>query len=167
MTFDENLTRADVAQLQHRIMAMLQRGTVARVDDAMKMQLLDIDGHHGFKSTKVEHWHPYGISMHPHAGSEVLALALGGNQDHMIIVGTADRRYRLKGLAAGEMAIHDDQNQKVHFERNRLVIKTPKPVLIESDGVVTIKASKVVIQAPVETTSSIVSAGVHQAAGHV
>lgn len=34
----------------------------------------------------------------------------------------ADRRYRLQGLAAGEVALYDDLGQKVHLTRGGIVI---------------------------------------------
>jgi len=124
-------TRTDVDALQSRVRTMLQRGTVKSVDDAMMMQILDLDMKRGHAPTRVEHWHPYGISMHPQTGSEVIVAALGGNQDHMIVLGTADRRYRLK-VAAGEMAIHDDQGQKVHLMRDAVFVETSKKVVAKA-----------------------------------
>lgn len=128
-------SRADVDDIKSRVQTMLQRGTVRSVDDAMMMQLLDLDMKSGHRPTKIEHWHPYGITHHPHPGSEVLTAALGGNQDHLVVIATADRRYRLKGLAAGELAIADDQGQRVHFKRNSVWVETDKKVVAKAPQV--------------------------------
>lgn len=124
--------RADVDDLQSRLRTMVQRGTVRSVNDAMLMQMLDLDLMNGHRPTKVEHWQSYGMSYTPHPGAEVLAFALGGNQDHIVVIPGADRRYRLKGLAGGEFAVHDDQGQKVHFKRDSVWIETSKKVVTKS-----------------------------------
>ena len=58
------------------------------------------------------------------------------------MVGVEDRRYRLRGLAGGEVAIYDDQGQKVHIKRNGIVaeaaniyLKSAGVIRIEGDGV--------------------------------
>lgn len=163
----ENFTRFDERQLQRRVQGMIQRGVITNVDDAMMMQILDLDVHKGYAPTKVEHWHPYGISYHPMKGSEVLALSLGGHQDHMIILPAADRRFRLKNLAPGEFAIHDDQGQKVHFLRDKTIVESPKPVHVKSEQSTTVEAptinlkGNVVIEGNVTHTGNYNQTGVH------
>lgn len=126
-----NFTRIDVRALQRRVQSMIDRGVVTSVDDALMMQTLDVELKSGFKPTKLEHWHPYGMSYHPHAGAEVLAFALGGNPDHVVIMPGADRRYRIKNMQQGEFAVHDDLGQVVHFKRDGLHMKSPMKVTVE------------------------------------
>lgn len=45
----------------------------------------------------------------PHAGAECVTLSVGGNTDHPVVINVDDRRYRMRGLKTGEMAIYDDQ----------------------------------------------------------
>lgn len=118
-----SITRSDVDRLQREIHNMISRGTLTDINDAMKMQILGVRLQDGHRPSKVEHWHPYGLTFHPHNDAEVLAFALNGDRDHMVILPGADRRYRLKNLAQGELAVHDDQGQKVHFKRNGIVIQ--------------------------------------------
>lgn len=125
-------TRADPDDLQARVQSMIQRGTVRSVDDALKMQALDLELMHGHRPTRVEHWHGYGFSYHPHPGSEVLTVALGGNPDHVVVIAAADRRYRISGLQAGEVAFGDDQNQRVHFKRDCVWVETTKRVVTKA-----------------------------------
>lgn len=125
-------TRANLDDLQRRVQGMLVRGTVGSVDDALMMQLLDIKLEHGHRPTRVENWHPYGFSAHPKSDAEVLAASLGGNRDHMVVLGVADRRYRIKSMEGGEIAVHDDQGQKVHFKRASLWIETDKKVVVKT-----------------------------------
>lgn len=124
-------SRVDVRMLQRRIMSMIDRGVVTSVDDALMMQTLDVELKSGFKPTKVEHWHPYGMSYHPHKDAEVLAFSLGGNPDHVIIMPASNREYRIKGMQQGEFAVHDDLGQFVHFKRDGLHMKSPMKVTVE------------------------------------
>lgn len=116
-----------------RVSNMIQRGTIGTVDDARMMQELNVRLKNGYKPKKIEHWHPYGFATHPFKESEVLTLAPGGDMDHLIVIASADRRYRMK-VAEGEMAIHDDQNQFVHIKRDRILVKTSKRVDLGDEG---------------------------------
>jgi phage baseplate assembly protein V len=131
--------RDDDRSLGRRVANMIQRGVVTSVDDGLMMQALDLRMKDGYRPTKVEHWHPYGMSYHPQVDAEVLTMALGGNPDHLIAMPGADRRYRMKNLAPGEFAIHDDQGQKFHFKRGGVELESAKgiklkgPITIEGD----------------------------------
>ena len=48
-----------------------------------------------------------------------------GDRSHGIVFTIADRRYRLKPLKTGEVAIFDDLGQKVHLTRDGLEVYTP------------------------------------------
>lgn len=129
--YDEHFSRFSEQNIKERVDALIQRGTLGGVDDARLMQELNVRLRNGYKPKKIEHWHPYGFSQHPHQGAEVLALAPGGDMDHLIIVASADRRYRMK-VAEGEVALHDDQGQSVHIKRGGIEIKSTKPVTIDA-----------------------------------
>lgn len=163
--YSAQYTRVDEQQLMERVQTMISRGEVRTVNDALKMQLLDVRLEDGYKPSKVEHWHPYGFSHHPKSRAEVLALALGGNRDHMVIIGTADRRYRVREMAAGEVAVHDDQGQVVHFKRDRILVKSSKPVTIEAPTIEL--KGEVRVTGDIIQTGSITSTGVHDASAHV
>lgn len=150
--------RGSVDDLQRRLQAILARGTVKSVEDALLMQYLDIEMQDGHVPTRVEQWHHYGMTFNPHPGSEVLVASLGGNPDHMIVVANADRRYRMKSLAAGELAIHDDQGQYVHFKRGGIHINSGHGITIE--GPITVKGD-------INQQGSLTSTGSHTASSHV
>ncbi len=151
------LSRTDARRLQRQVQNMISRGVITDVNDAMMMQLNSVRLEDGHRPTQVEHWHPYGMTFHPHAEAEVLAFALKGNRDHVVIMPGADRRYRLKNLAEGELAVHDDQGQKVHFLRGG--------ILVESALGITLKGP-VTVLGDITQTGSINSTGVHHASAH-
>lgn len=73
----------------------------------------------------LEHVEPYGFSSEPHPDAEAFALFFDGDRSHGVVLCIADRRYRLKPLKTGEVAIFDDLGQKVHLTRDGLEVYTP------------------------------------------
>lgn len=132
--------RTDPDELQARVQTMLARGTVTSVDDALMMQHVNLEMEDGFKPTQVEHIHPYGVSTHPIPGdkTDAIVAALGGNRDHMVMLGVSDRQYRMK-VAQGEVAIHDDQGQVVHLTRDGIKIESSKPITTKSSAGITLE----------------------------
>lgn len=64
---------------------------------------------------------PYGFTARPLAGAEALLLKVGADGAGSIVLVVFDRRYRL-AMEKGEVAIYDDQGQKVHIKRDRIVV---------------------------------------------
>ena len=81
----------------------------------------------------------YGFTSVPQVGAESVFVALGGSRSNTVVVAVEDRRYRLKGLSGGEVALYDDQDQVVHIKRNGLHLKGQN-ILLETDGVCRIDA---------------------------
>lgn len=92
---------------------MIARAVVRLVDDGHLLQELQVEPAAGEVLDGVEHWHAYGFSSYPLPGAEALLLSVGGTRGRAVVVAVADRRYRLQGLAAGEVAIHDDRGQSI------------------------------------------------------
>ncbi|MDH0337590.1 phage baseplate assembly protein V [Metapseudomonas otitidis] len=107
--------------LRRRLALMVTRGVVALVNDAAKMQALQITIMDGETLDDVEHWQPYGFTANPLGGAEALVLSVGGHRAHSVVVSCGDRRYRLTGMAGGEVAIYTDEQDKVHLKRGRVI----------------------------------------------
>lgn len=128
--------------MSRRIGNLLSRGVVAAVDAARKMQSLQLRLLAGEPKDNVEHFEPYGWTSHPKANAEVIAVFFDGDRSHGVVLCVADRRYRLTGLAEGEVAIHDDLGQKVHLTRAGIVINgAGLPLVVQNAPTVTIKAA--------------------------
>lgn len=162
----DSLNRSDAHKQEMLIRSLVQRGVVDRVDASQKMQTLNVSLRSGHKPKKVEHWERYGITYHPNEGAEVIAAAIGGSQDHLVVLDVADRRHRPTGLKAGELAVHDDQGQIVHFTRDGIVVKSGKGVTIECAAGITLKGP-ITIEGDITQQGGISSSGAHQAAAHV
>lgn len=126
-----DLTRM-MAPLARRIGNMLARGSVSSVNGARKMRTLQIRLMAGEIKDNIEHFEPYGFTSEPLAGAEHLSAFFDGDRSHGVTLVVADRRYRLTGLESGEVAIFDDQGQKVHLTRDGIVIQTAKKCRIDA-----------------------------------
>lgn len=111
-----------------RIRLLVSRGVLKLVDDSLKLQGVQVTLLGG-EPAWAERFQQYGMTSHPHPGAEAVVAAVGGARAHLVALSVDDRRYRLKALAQGEMAIYDDQGQKVHLTRAGIVIDgVGKPV---------------------------------------
>lgn len=135
-----------------------KRATVEGTDDAPLMQEADLSLYHDEKMQGIEHFQPYGFTSRVKAPTsnggkkekaEAVVIFAGQNSSHGIAVVIGDRRYRLKGLAEGEVALFDDLGQKVHLTRGGVVVETSLPVTIQSDVKVTLKAPKIILDGTV------------------
>lgn len=139
------MTPANILKLidpiKKRIMNILSRGVVNSVDDSKGIQRIKTALFADEIHDNVERFQNYGFTSKPLPGAESLALFHSGNREHGIIIVVDDRRYRLKGLADGEVAIFTDEGDKIHFKRgNKIEILT---------GELTVNAStKVIVNAP-------------------
>jgi phage baseplate assembly protein V len=136
-----------LAPLQRRVMLMVGRCVLTVIKDADTHQLLQVVGLGDEVLDNVERIQEYGFTSVPFAQAEGILLALGGNRGHSVVIGCEDRRYRLVGLKGGEVAIYDDQGQKVHLKRSAIELNSPHRVdVIAPDVEVT--ADTVVVDAP-------------------
>ena len=130
------------APLARRLTNMLARGVVLLVNTASKMQALQISLLAGETADNLEHFEPYGYTSHPHPGAEAITVFVDGDRAHGITIVVADRRYRLRGLAAGEVALSDDLGQKVHLTRAGIVIDGANlPIAFNNTPLVTFNCS--------------------------
>lgn len=120
-----NFINAALRPVKSRISAMIGRGVLSLVDDQLKMQLVQCSFLDEETRDKLENFQPYGFTYHAQPGAEVVALFPQGNRDHGIVVCIADRRFRLKELAAGEVALYTDEGDYFYFKRgNKVELKT-------------------------------------------
>lgn len=105
-----------------RVRGMVSRALISLVNDAAKLQALQVTLLAGQTPDDVEHFQHYGFTSVPHAGAEGIALAIGGSTGHTVVINVDDRRYRVKSLQGGEVAVYDDLGQSIRLTRNGVVI---------------------------------------------
>lgn len=135
--------------LMSRVRGMISRMVINLVNDATKLQALQVTLLADQTPDEVEHFQHYGFTSVPHAGAEGIALAIGGSTGHTVVVNVDDRRYRLKALPEGEVALYDDLGHKVHLTRNGIVIDgAGHPVTM-------VNLTKLRVEADIEATGQI------------
>lgn len=100
---------------------MISRAVVLLVNDGLKLQGLQLSMLADEVRDDVERFQNYGFTSHPHPGAEAVAASVAGNRDHVLVLAVDDRRFRLKALAQGEVAIYTDEGDKVVLKRGGTV----------------------------------------------
>lgn len=108
-----------IGPIARRVRLIARRAVVKLVYDDPKMQELQLAIFSGEVRDHVERFEDYGYTSHPFPDAEALVLALGGSTNHCAVVKVADRRYRLRAIAPGEVAVYDDQGQVIHLKRDK------------------------------------------------
>lgn len=108
-----------LAPLARRMRLMVGRSFVRLIDDARNLQELQVEILNNDVADEVERFQEYGFTSHPKRGAEAIVLCVGGSRAHPIIVAVDDRRFRLKSLAEGEVALYTDEGDYVWFKRGR------------------------------------------------
>ena len=109
--------------MARRVRLMVSRGVIAVVNDALKEQGVQVS----LLAEEVrdcERYQEYGFTSVPLPGAEAITVCVGGSRDHAVVIATGDRRYRLKGLQGGEVALYDDQGQAIKLGRNKEITVT-------------------------------------------
>ena len=105
--------------LRDRVMLMVARGVLKLTNDAGGLQTAQIGLLEDELRDKVERVQDYGFTSNPLPGAEAITLFVGGNRDHGLIIKMDDRRFRLKSLKGGEVALYTDEGDFIHFKRDR------------------------------------------------
>lgn len=145
--------------IRRRLAHLVARAVVTLVNDAAKMQTLQLGLLAEETLDGAEHWQPYGFTYKPHAGAEALVLAVGGHRAHSVVIACADRRYRLASLEDGEVALYSDEGDKVHLKRGRVIEVVTETLNISASTAVNFDTPVI------NTTGQIVSAGDQVAGG--
>lgn len=135
--------------LKRRIMLLVGRAIITAIKDSSGIQTLQLKALADEVHDSVERIQNYGLTSNPKEGAEAIMLAIGGNRDHCVVIAVDDRRYRLKSLASGEVALYDDLGQKVHLKRTKIEISTPLDAEVVAGG-----KAKLIATGDAEVTSS-------------
>lgn len=111
-----------IAPLHRRIMLSIGRAVLNAVYDDAPTQLVQVSMLSGEVRDKMERMTEYGFTSVPLSGAQGVAVFVGGDRGHGIVIATGDPRSRMKGLQPGEVAIYDDQGQSVHITRAGIVV---------------------------------------------
>ncbi|EFH1083692.1 phage baseplate assembly protein, partial [Escherichia coli] len=111
-----------IEAMQRQLLGLIGRAVVKSISAATKCQTVDVSLIAGEPKAGVEHLEPYGFTARANSGAEAVVLFPDGDRSHAVVVTVSDRRYRLKGLQTGEVAVYDDQGQSVTLTRKGIVV---------------------------------------------
>jgi len=147
-------------QLSRRIRQLFTRGLIHIVDTQTLLQTMQVELLSDEILDGVEHLENYGFTSCPKPGAEVVAASVGGHRSHTVIISAFDRRFRLKGLAEGEVAIYTDEGDKIHLKRNGSIdISASGRVDVIAPEVVVLASTSVTLTAPIVNISGDASIG--------
>jgi phage baseplate assembly protein V len=112
---------AVLQELGRRVSMLVTRARCALVDDAKKLQQVQVELFADETKDAVERFQQYGFTSHPLTGAEAIVVFLGGGRDHAIVLSIDDRRHRLMELEPGDVAIYNDTGAKIVIGRDRTI----------------------------------------------
>lgn len=117
-----------LSPLSRRLRLMASRAVLSLISDATGMQIVQVKLLNGEVRNGIERYQQYGFTSVPLPGAEGIYLSLGADRDHGVIIVADDRRYRIKGLQSGEVAIYTDEDKAA--ADHRIVFKRGKEIRI-------------------------------------
>ncbi|WJV61348.1 phage baseplate assembly protein V [Pectobacteriaceae bacterium C52] len=124
--------------LQRSLSNLLARAVVTGLSTATKCQMLQIKMAADELKTDIEHIEPYGFTSAPHVGAEAVAVYMDGDRSHGVVLVVGDRRYRVTGLQAGEVAIYTDEGDSIVLKRGRVIDVTTKTFIVNATEKMTV-----------------------------
>lgn len=148
-----------LAPLARRLRLIAGRGILTLVNDATKMQGVQVSLLDGEVCDDVDRMQEYGFSSVPLPGAEGVYLALGGSRDNGVIVATEDRRCRIKGLQGGEVAIYTDEGDSIILKRGHVIEVTTQTLNVVAATVVNLTTPTVNMSGDLNVAGDIVALG--------
>ncbi|WJM94971.1 phage baseplate assembly protein V [Pseudomonas defluvii] len=141
---------------------ILARGVVTLVKATSKLQSLQMRLLAGEVKDGMEHFEPYGFTSNAHPGAEGIALFVGGDRSHGVVVCVADRQFRLRGLKSGEVALYTDEGDRLHFKRGRVIEVETLTLKVKADTAVEFDTPVIRTTGRIESAGDQVAGGVSQ-----
>lgn len=149
-----------LAPMARRMRLMVGRAVVTAIADAGKVQSAQVKLLDGEVRDGVEILHQYGLTSIPHGKMEGIYFSVGADRDHGVLVCVADRQFRLKAIAPGEVALYDDLDQKIHLTRSGIVIDgAGLPVTIQNTSEIHMDAPLVSMSGNLAVADGIIAQG--------
>lgn len=112
-------------KLKISINSIFSRGTITLINDETKLQKVQAKFLADEVLDDLDRYQDYGFTSKPKPGAEALAIFFGGRRSNGAVIKVDDRRYRIKGLQDGEVAIYTDEGDKIVLKRgNKIEVTT-------------------------------------------
>ncbi|BAE75627.1 phage assembly protein [Sodalis glossinidius str. 'morsitans'] len=146
------------SRLQRNLARLWSRAVIQRLNNTTACQQVDISIMAGETKDGMEYLEPYGFTSTAHSGAEGVALFVSGDRSHGIVINVDDRRYRLKGLKEGEVAIYTDEGDSILLKRGRLIEATTETFILNAKNKVVLNTALIETSSAIKAEKSITSA---------
>lgn len=109
-------------RLARRVLLALSRGTITLVDDTQSVQKLQVRVNALELIPDLPRVAEYGMTSNPPSGTLAVIGFKNGDRNDGIVIATSNAKYRMTGLASGEVAIHDDKGQSVYLSAAGIIV---------------------------------------------
>jgi phage baseplate assembly protein V len=123
--------------IKSKIALAFARAVVKLIKDDKKIQRMQVELLKDEIRDDIERFQDYGFTSHPESGAEAVVGFMGGDRSHGIILKVDDRRYRLTGLAAGEVAMYHRSGSKIVMKADGTIEATGSTFKVNGDIVCT------------------------------
>lgn len=147
--------------MRQAMAGFLARGVVVLANSARKLQSLQLRITAGEAKDDMEHFEPYGFTSCPLEGAEALTAFIG-DRSHGVVLVVSDRRFRLQALKPGEVALHTDEGDFLHFKRGRVLEVKTATFKISADTAVEFDTPVIRTTGRIESEGDQVAAGISQ-----
>lgn len=126
-----------LARLTRWVLMLVGRGRLKVIDDTGVVQLVQVKLGADEILDGVPRVAEYGFVSNPPVGADAVAIFISGDRSQGVVIATNHQASRLKGLAPGEVAIHDNLGQIIRLTPTGIVITAPLGVTINGNVAVT------------------------------
>ena len=115
-------TTGAMARLKRAIQALAGRGRVTTSDDSGNAQLVQVNLGPLELRDNTPRLAEFGFTSRPPVGADAVLVFIGGDRSNGVVIATGNAKYRMRELATGEVAIHDNIGQSVYLTANGIVV---------------------------------------------
>ena len=108
-----------LSPLYRRMATMIGRCILSALDSSSGVQNASVTIMADEEMKGVEYMEPYGFTSAPLQGAEGVVLNVSSRRGSCVVVSLGNRKFRLKGLKSGEVAMYTDEGDKLVFERGK------------------------------------------------
>ncbi|CAN7422613.1 phage baseplate assembly protein V [Paraburkholderia hospita] len=112
----------DLNRLARRILLLMARGAISLVDDTKSVQTLQVRLNALELIPDVPRYAEFGFTSNPPDGTQALVAFKNGDRNDGFVIATSNAKYRMTGLASGEVAIHDSRGQSVYLTDAGIIV---------------------------------------------
>ncbi len=143
-------------------MTQIVRSTVTGAKPELELRELQTLYNSTSVQDDMEHLEPYGFTSEPFTDGQTDAVNLyfDDERNHGVVINVADRRYRIKDMQQGEVAIYDDKGRYIYIKRDCIEVNgVSSPINVKTSGTVNVTAPTVNITGNVNIKGNVVITG--------